>query len=130
MHWPSEPMKQGSLYLCYQSLLDPLTQTQVVAYLEGLSAAGYRIVLLTFEPRALSYQETEKWRSWLSALGISWHWVRYHKRPTVPATSFDIAHGIQIGWQLMRRHDLSLIHARSYVAGLMGLPLKRRTGAK
>ena len=29
-----------SLYLCYQSLLDPLTQTQVVAYLQGLAQAG------------------------------------------------------------------------------------------
>ena len=39
-----------ALYLCYQSIHEPLTRTQVVAYLEGLAAAGHRIVLLTFEP--------------------------------------------------------------------------------
>ena len=42
------------LYICYPSVQEPLTRTQVVAYLEGPSAAGLEIVLLTFEGFAIS----------------------------------------------------------------------------
>ncbi len=113
-----------SLYLCYQSLLDPLTQTQVVAYLEGLAKGGYRIVLLTFEPRPLTRAETCEWRSRLKALGIDWHWRRYHKRPTVPATLYDVLVGIVVGWWLIREYGVRLVHARAHVPGLMAYALK------
>ncbi|MBW3596994.1 MAG: glycosyltransferase [Planctomycetes bacterium] len=118
------------LYLCYQSLLDPLTQTQVVSYLEGLALSGYRIVLLTFEPRPLSAPESHEWRSHLAARGIAWDWCRYHRCPTVPATMWDILVGIWTGWRLLRRHQVRLIHARAHVPAVMGLVLKRLTGVK
>lgn len=120
----------SSLYLCYQSLLEPLTQTQVVAYLEGLAGAGYGIHLLTFEPRALSDDESRAWRERMARKGIAWHWRRYHKRPTLPATAFDVLVGIFTGWTLIRKHRIGLVHARSHVPGVMGLWLKRLTGVK
>lgn len=113
-----------SLYLCYQSLLEPLTQTQVVAYLEGLAKNGYGIVLLTFEPRRLTKAETAEWRSRLKALGIDWHWLRYHKRPTVPATLFDVLAGIVYGSWLIWEYGIRLVHARAHVPGLMAYALK------
>ena len=119
-----------SLYLCYQSISEPLTQTQVVAYLEGLARAGYRMVLLTFEPRPLTRAEAREWRERLLARGVTWHWLRYHKRPTAPATAWDIAAGIAAGLRLVRRYDVQLLHARSHVPGVMALALKRLTGAK
>jgi glycosyltransferase involved in cell wall biosynthesis len=115
----------GSLYLCYQSLLEPLTQTQVVAYLEGLAQAGYRVVLLTFEPRSLSRDETRQWRKRLASQGIQWHWRRYHRRPTLPATLWDVLVGIGTGFWLIRRYRLGLVHARAHVPGVMGWALKR-----
>ena len=45
------------LYICYQSIAEPLTQTQVIAYLEGLVLVGYQVILLTFEPGDLSADE-------------------------------------------------------------------------
>ena len=113
-----------SLYLCYQSVLEPLTQTQVVAYLEGLSKSGYRMVLLTFEPRPLTKAETSEWRARLKELGIDWHWLRYHKRPTVPATAYDVLAGIVYGWWLIREYGVRLVHARAHVPGLMAFALK------
>src|SRR5207253_2403827 len=62
--------QRSSLYLCYLGLTDPLTQTQVVAYLEGLTRAGYPVVLLTFEPRPLTGDEADTWRQRLGAKGI------------------------------------------------------------
>ena len=122
-------LRLTSLYLCYQSVLEPLTQTQVIAYLEGLTQAGYRLVLLTFEPRSLTAEETQDHRKHLAAKGIAWHWLRYHKRPTVPATALDILAGIAVGWWLVWKYRIGLLHARIHVPGLMALALKSLTGA-
>jgi glycosyltransferase involved in cell wall biosynthesis len=119
-----------SLYICYQSLLEPLTQTQVIAYLDGLALAGFRIVLLTFEPRVLSEEETQSWQKRLAAKGITWHCLRYHKSPTVPATSWDVLLGIVTGLRLIRKYDVRLVHARAHIPGLMALALKRLAGVK
>jgi len=117
-----------TLYLCYQSLLDPLTQTQVVAYLEGLARAGYRPILVTFEPRQLSAREKDQWRRRLSDLGIHWRHLRYHKRPTVPATALDIACGILLSLWLIVGYRVKLVHARSHVPGVMAAGLQFLTG--
>jgi glycosyltransferase involved in cell wall biosynthesis len=119
-----------SLYLCYQSIRDPLTQTQVVAYLEGLARAGYRLLLLTFEARPLTPAESGRWQTQLAAKGVRWHWLRYHRRPTVPATAWDIMGGALAAARLVRRAQVRLIHARGHVPGAMALLVKRLTGAR
>lgn len=120
----------NALYLCYQSILDPLTRTQVVAYLEGLARDGHEMHLLTFEPRPLTAEETAEWQVRLRERGLRWSWLRYHKRPTVPATAWDIFRGILVGHGLIRKHNIGLIHARSYVPGVMALALKRLSGVR
>lgn len=123
-------MTFGALYICYQSLLDPLTQTQVIAYLEGLAVAGHRIVLLTFEPRDLTESESMFWKAQMEPKGIVWQWHRYHKWPTAPATAWDVFVGILSGFLLIRKYQIRLVHARAHVPGLMALALKRLTGVK
>ena len=117
-----------TLYLCYQSLLDPLTQSQVVVYLEGLAVAGYRPILVTFEPRRLTGPECRHWERRLGDLGIIWRRLRYHKRPTVPATALDIASGVVIGLWLIARYRVRLVHARSHVPAVMAALLQILTG--
>jgi glycosyltransferase involved in cell wall biosynthesis len=118
------------LYLCYQSLMEPLTQTQVVSYLEGLARAGYAMHLLTFEPRPPSAAAAQAWRERLAARNITWHWRHYHKRPTVPATAWDVCQGVAAALPLVWRHGVQLVHARAHVPGLMALALKKLTGAR
>jgi glycosyltransferase involved in cell wall biosynthesis len=119
-----------TLYFCYQSVLEPLTWTQVVAYLEGVVLAGHRAVLLTFEPRQLAPAEVDLWRARLARKGIIWHWLRYHKRPTVPATAWDVTAGVVTGLRLVRRYRVRILHVRNHVPGLMALALKRLTAAR
>lgn len=111
------------LYFCYQSLMDPLTWSQVVAYLEGLARAGYRPILVTFESHRLPAEERARMRQRLGRRGIRWRSLRYHKTPTVPATAWDIACGIALGFWLIRRHGVRLIHARSHVPAVMAAAL-------
>jgi glycosyltransferase involved in cell wall biosynthesis len=117
-----------TLYLCYQSLLDPLTSSQVVGYLEGLARVGYQPILVTFEPRALDRSEHAMWQNRLHTLGIRWRVLRYHRRPTIPATAFDILAGIILSLWLVVRFRISLVHARSHVSALMAAVVRIITG--
>jgi glycosyltransferase involved in cell wall biosynthesis len=121
------------LYISYNGMLDPLGQSQVIPYLKELNQRGVEFTLLSFErPEALSKHDTEieRMRSDLAASGIDWHWLRYHKTPSLPATSYDVFAGIRYGRRLMREKKIDLIHARNHVAAAIALRLKQRSGAK
>lgn len=119
-----------SLYLCYFGLREPLVQTQVLPYLRRLAAQGSALHLLTFEGEAWSDDSRKAWRERLADEGIQWHRLPYHKRPSVPATLYDIAIGAARAAFLTRRHGIQLLHARSHVAAAMGLLAKQVTGAR
>jgi len=114
-----------SLYLCYLSLDDPLAHTQVVAYLKGLAADGHCVHLLTFEGRRLTRAERRTRRDCLAAQGIGWHALRYHKRPSLPATIFDTVAGSLYATALSIRHRLDTLHARQPVPAAMALIAQR-----
>jgi len=116
-----------SLYICYFGLREPLVQTQVLPYLRELAAGGTRMSLLTFEPRRWDAAE---WRERLRAQGIEWHTLPYHKRPTLPATLYDVVRGALRAAALARRERIDLFHARSHVAAAMGALAKRMSGAR
>jgi glycosyltransferase involved in cell wall biosynthesis len=124
-------VKAGVLYISYDGMLEPLGQSQVLAYLERL-AADRPIDLISFE-KARDWdaaRQREAVRRRIADAGIRWHPLRYHKRPTAPATAFDIAAGSALAIGLTLRHQLRIVHARSYVAGVMALAVKRATRAK
>jgi glycosyltransferase involved in cell wall biosynthesis len=112
-----------TLYLCYFGLREPLVQTQVLPYLRQLVTAGIRVSILTFEPRlsqSWTREEIAAARQSLEAEGIGWHYLKYHKRPSLPATLYDIAVGTQSILGLMRREGVNILHARNHVPALMG----------
>ena len=112
-----------TLYLCYFGLREPLVQTQVLPYLRQLVSAGIRVSILTFEPRlseSWTSDEIATARQSLEAEGIGWHHLKYHKRPSLPATLFDIAVGTRTILGIMRSEGVNILHARNHVPALMG----------
>jgi len=124
-------MTQGVLYISYDGMLEPLGQSQVLAYLKRL-AEGRCIHLISFEKADDWVDATVRNRTTqdIAGMGIIWHPLRYHKRPSALATAWDIACGIIVGGWLIVRYRLSIVHARSYVPSVMALALKRLTGVK
>ena len=119
-----------TLYIGYFGLREPLVQTQVLPYLRELAQGGLEVHLLTFEPELRARwpeQERRAQERRLVAEGIHWSALPYHKRPTLPATLFDVIAGIIKARRLIRHHGISVVHARSHVPGYMGLWLKRLT---
>src|SRR6056297_3800685 len=119
------------LYISYTGLLDPLGQSQVLQYVLGL-ARDHSITLLTFEkPDALANEpELDALAERCRVAGIDWHRLTYHNRPGIPATIYDIILGVRKATALARTGHIQIVHTRSYIAGLIGLAVKRRTGAR
>ena len=111
-----------SLFLTYDGLLSPLGQSQILPYLRGLQRRGHQVSILSFEqgknadPSAQSALRAE-----LAGEGLSWFARRYHKRPTAPATSYDILTGAATARGIVARQGIEVLHARSYIPLLMAL---------
>ena len=122
------------LFISYNGMLDPLGQTQVIPYLRELAKRGWRFTLLSFE-RAKAFapegvRKCEELRDELSACGIEWHWLRYHQRPSLPATISDVLAGIRKARSLVRRNRIEMIHARAHIPATIALALKKTLGTK
>jgi glycosyltransferase involved in cell wall biosynthesis len=113
-----------TLYLCYFGLREPLVQTQVLPYLRRLAAGGVAVSLLTFEPSPgrnwTPEAEAEAARR-LAADGVRWSRLTYHKRPSIPATLFDILAGALFAARAVRRGEADALHARAHVPLAMAL---------
>lgn len=124
-------MRGRVLYISYDGMLEPLGQSQVLAYLERL-AEDRCIHLLSFEKAEdwSSAAERNAVEARMRAAGIHWHPRRYHKRPTSLATAWDICAGTLGALWIVLRHRIGIVHARSYVAAVMALVVKRLAGRK
>ena len=123
------------LFISYNGMLDPLGQSQVIPYLRELAdREGVRFTLLSFErPRAFTPEGREgarRVREQLCAHGIEWHSLRYHQRPSLPATAYDVWAGTRYARRLVRERSIEMVHARSHVPAAMALALKRQFGVK
>jgi glycosyltransferase involved in cell wall biosynthesis len=122
------------LFISYNGMLDPLGQSQVLPYLRELASRGVRFTLLSFE-RAKAFEpqgvsQCEQLREKLKAQGIEWHWLRYHQRPSIPATMYDVMAGYRKAASLVRRNRIEMVHARGHIPATIALWLKRRFGLK
>jgi glycosyltransferase involved in cell wall biosynthesis len=112
-------------------MLEPLGQSQVLAYLEKLTDLA-QIHVLSFEKPAdrADAAKVAALRQRIDAAGIRWHPLTYHKAPSVPATLYDLFVGTLLALWLVLRHRIAFLHARSYPPTLIGLIVKRLTSTR
>jgi glycosyltransferase involved in cell wall biosynthesis len=120
----------GALYICYFGLREPLVQTQVLPYLRELARGGERMSLLTFEPQPWTDDEAAESRVRLRAAGIAWHRLPYHKRPSLPATLYDIVRGGFRAAAIARSEGIDLFHGRSHVGAAIGALARKLAGGR
>jgi glycosyltransferase involved in cell wall biosynthesis len=117
-----------SLYISYFGALKHLSQTQVIPYLKGLAANGVGVTLLSFEERWADPRDEASARTALAAelrqSGISWIALRYHKRPSLPATAWDVTVAVVVSFYLVICRRIGVVHARSHVPAVPALLLK------
>jgi glycosyltransferase involved in cell wall biosynthesis len=118
------------MFISYNEMLGGLGQSQVIPYLRGLHhVEGVRFTLLSFEkPEAFTptgEQHCAELKANLAADGVEWHFLRYHQRPSLPATMYDVIAGTALARKLIRRNGVEMIHARSHIPAAIALPLKK-----
>lgn len=115
------------LYVTYDGILEPLGASQVLPYVRRLAAAGVEMDILSFEkPGDLaSAPRVGALAASLARDGVGWTRLVYHKRPSLPATAWDVLQGSRQVARWARRvrsgGGEGLLHARGYLPGLMGL---------
>lgn len=111
------------LYIVYWGAAEPLGQSLVLPAVKRLAALGADLTLVTFEKSADLARTSEigSIRANLNEHDVDWIPLRYHKRPKIPATAFDFFHGCARGIAAKLRCRPDIVHARTFVGGLMGL---------
>ena len=112
----------ATLYVTRNGLLEPLGQSQVLAYLRGLSRV-YRITLITYEKDA-DWAEADRvadMKAECARLGIRWLPQRFLPRPKLIAPALSM---LRMAWLVRREvkgQDAKLIHARSYIPAIVSM---------
>lgn len=114
------------LYLSYDGLTDPLGQSQILPYILELSKRGFHYDIISFEKpeRYMEYASTI--REMIKGCHITWHPLRYTKRPPILSTINDIRSMQRTGSTLIRKNSHDIIHSRSYIASMVALKLSSR----
>ncbi|MCC6385690.1 MAG: glycosyltransferase [Bacteroidia bacterium] len=115
------------LYLSYDGMTDPLGQSQVLPYLDGLAQKGFTIHLISLEKK-LKTDLFKKVSKKIAETGINWFPVQYHKNPPVISTLSDLLKMYNTALKIIKKENVALIHSRSYPASVVALKLKQKTG--
>lgn len=119
------------LYISYDGILEPIGRSQVFLSLRRL-ASRHSIALITFEkPSDLADEaRVRETREACAAAGLEWITLTYHRTPSLLATAFDIVCGFSVAASWLRRRNIEIIHARSYVPALIAWLLARLFGTR
>src|SRR5690606_40314730 len=118
------------LYLSYDGLTDPLGQSQIIPYLEGLSKKGHKIHVVSFEKPHAFHHLNQVVNEKLIKANIQWHPQIYHKSPPVFSTLWDLFKMGQTVRKLHKKYNYQIVHCRSYITSLVGLAMKRKYKVK
>jgi len=115
------------LFISYNALSDSVAQSQVIPYLEKLVKRGFDITLLSYEKLnvRVDTQFFCKMKKYLRESGIKWHHLRYHKRPSLVATFYDIGQGVIFTYYLLLKDKFNIIHARMIVPAAICLIVRK-----
>jgi glycosyltransferase involved in cell wall biosynthesis len=115
------------LYIVYWGAAEPLGQALVLPSVTRLAGLGARLTLVTFDkPEDLERREDiAAIRLDLEGQGIRWISLRYHKQPQAPAKMYDMVAGWMRSIAAQLGERTTIVHARTFMGGLMGLVLAR-----
>ena len=79
------------LYITYDGLLEPLGMSQVWQYVRKLSK-DHKIIIVSFE-KDNNVNDLDSVIKDVEFHGVSWYRLKYHKRPSLLATTYDVLIG-------------------------------------
>jgi len=114
------------LYLSYDGMTDSLGKSQVLPYLVGLSAKGFRITLISFEKNNLLKKHKSQIEIITKNSDINWVPLIYTSKPPILSTLWDIYRLKKTVRRLFKQNNFKIVHCRSYITALVGLWVKKK----
>lgn len=125
-----EDMSKTVLYISYDGMTDPLGQSQVLPYLKGLTAEGFKFHIISFEKGERFETHRAHIQSICDESGIVWHPLKYTKKPPLLSTIYDVVRMHRLAYKLHKQNNFSIAHCRSYLSAMVGMAMKRKFGVK
>ena len=107
-------------------MTDPLGQSQVIPYLQGLQKHGHEVHLLSCEKPAAYESGKQNISTVLESSQIQWHPIAYTSKPPVLSTLKDVNALKKKAAELIQTQGIEVLHCRSYIAALVGAYCKRK----
>ena len=104
------------LYITYDGINDPLGQSQIAPYIEGLAGKNYNFFIISFEKNRdkNNYFFTNKFI-------IKWNKYKFTKRFFYIGKIFDYTRIIFYSLLNVKKNNITLIHSRGFVCGVVAL---------
>jgi len=118
------------LYVSYDGMTDALGRSQVLPYLQGLSAEGHQIHIISCEKKQATRKERDEVWSIMKSGNIRWSPLAFSTRPPWVSKMIDVIKIKRKARQLHKKYQFEIVHCRSYIAALAGLELKLKYGVK
>lgn len=116
------------LYITYDGLTDPLGQSQVLPYVIGLSKAGYKFTILSFEKQTNYKQLAHRIQTICDTNKIQWQPIKFHTKPPIVAKLYDRWLMKSTALQICKRNNIAMIHCRSYPSAEVAIAVKKKLG--
>ena len=123
-------MQKKILFISYDGMTDPLGQSQVIPYLQGLSKNGFQLFILSCEKQSAFLQNETAVKKMLAGYNIQWVPIDYTKKPPVLSTIKDIIKLKKKAKQIHRLYNIDMVHTRPGIPALVGLWMKQTLGIK
>lgn len=123
-------MQKKILFISYDGMTDPLGQSQVIPYLQGLSKKGFQFYLLSCEKPEAYIKNKDAVHQILKGYAIEWHPIPYTKKPPVLSTLKDVFRLSKKAKEIHHLHSIDIVHTRPGIPALIGLMLKKKFGVK
>lgn len=107
------------LFLSYDGLTDPLGQSQIIPYFLDLSR-NHDIHIVSFEKKEAFENKRNEISETLKKNGVVWTPLRYHKKPPILSTLWDIYVLTRTVYKLLKTFKPHVIHCRSYITAIVG----------
>ena len=118
------------MYISYDGLTDPLGQSQILPYLEGLTGYGYEFTVLSFEKKDRFKSEKKIVQEIIDRARIKWVPLLFTAKPPVLSKIYDRYRLRKAVVTLQKKEKFDMVHCRSYVAAEAGLILKKKYSTK
>ena len=115
-----------ALYISYDGLTDPLGQSQVLPYLEGLSDKGIKFHIISFEKKDRFNQLKITIENRCERAGITWCPLMYTKNPPLISTVLDLRKMHKLAFKLHHEINFDVVHCRSDLPALVGSKLQKK----